>query len=174
MKVKIAFLVLVAFILIFGSVIFSKLMNASSNERKERLVSIAQTQTEIMRITGLAETKTNGSDLQNLNIITKLSVQSSSNDTNELLVKNKIKPESKLLNKGRDSKNDELLTQATNNSSFDSTYRKLLQEQLTKYQSQLKTAFENGTKAQKEVFSEAGQSNTLILEALKRSDTSIQ
>lgn len=168
-KLKILLIVIVTIIFIIGGVILGNILGAEKKAQQERLIEIAQTQTEIIRLATLAENKANGSDLKALNLISKLSVQSSSNEIDNVLKKNKVKVNSKILSKKKNAKNDEMLTQASSTSSFDSVYKKLLIEQISEYQNQLKNAFNGASKSQKEILNEAGLSNTLILDSLNRS-----
>lgn len=166
-KFKLILTGIVAFIVITGGVILGNSLDGPRDAQKDRLIEIAQTQTEIVRLSTIAENKAGAPSTKSLAITTKLSTESSLNQTKEALAKYGVKSDVKLLNQGKNQKSDTLLDEATNNNRFDETYKKLMSEQLANYQKLLKSAFESGSKSEKVVLNSAGVSNTLVLQMIK-------
>jgi len=144
------------------------MLGSGDKVQKERLLEIAQAQTEIVRLSSQASQKAGSIETRSLAITTRLSVQSSANQTTEALTKYGVKANSKMLSKGKNSKSDDLLTEAAKNNRFDETYKQILNEQLSNYQKLLKASFDSGTKKEKVFLGNAGASNTLILGTLQK------
>lgn len=169
MKLKFVVIGIIVVLVMILGVGVSNILSASGNAQKNKLIKLAQTQTEIVRLANAAAIKAATPETKSLAITTQLSVESSGNQTKDALSKYGVKANAKLLSAGKDAKSDATLDEATKTSRYDEAYKKLLSEQLSDYQKQLKSAFDSATKKQKIFLNNAGNSNTLILSTFEQS-----
>ncbi len=167
LKFKLILVAVVAIIVIIVGVIVSNILGSSNDAQKERLIEVAQAQTEIVRVSTTAATKANSSDTKAIAYTNKISVQSAVNQTTAQLSKYGVKTDGKLLGQGKNTETDKLLADAASNNRYDETYKKILAEQLDNYQKLLKGAFESGGKTEKIILNRAASSNTLVVSMLK-------
>lgn len=124
------------------AVVLASLLSSSSKAQTERLLEVAQTQTEILRVAETTQGKISSSDLSELLASTTISTRSGLNDVVRMLGARGIEANDKRLALGEDPKNDETLTQAEQNSRFDEAYKALLEGQLNSYQALIKSAYD--------------------------------
>ena len=167
LKFKLILLAVVAILVIIFGVIVSNILGSSNDAQKERLIEVAQAQTEIVRVSTTAASKANSSDTKAIAYTNKISVQSAVNQTTAQLSKYGVKTDGKLLGQGKNAETDKLLADAASNNRYDETYKKILAEQLDNYQKLLKGAFESGGKTEKVMLNRAASSNTLVVSMLK-------
>lgn len=136
------------FLLIIGWVLLS-LLSAGNGAQNEKLLSLAQQQTEIIRVSNLAENSRSirSTATRNLAVNGSAVMVSSKKDVVALLAKNKMKVKDKQLAGASDSKIDAKLAAATNNNTFDQTFVEIYKGLLQKYQRSVKDAFDSSKSA---------------------------
>ncbi len=164
---KIALVAVVAIIIIIGGVVLGNILGSSSDAQKQRLIELAQSQTEIVRVSTAAATKANSSDTKAIAYTNKISVQSALNQTTAQLSKYNVKSDGKLLGQGKNAETDKLLADAASNNRYDETYKKILAEQLSNYQKLLQNTFESSNRTEKLMINQAANSNTLVISMFK-------
>ncbi len=135
-------LIMVAAALLFVTiaiVIFSLIFGGGGGS-KERLVDIAVTQTELVRVAEIGTNKATGTDAKSLAASVQLTLTSDKASTLEQLKKNGDKVKDKELIVGKNSTTDEKLTTAEQNGTFDAVFTSMIAEMLQKYQVQLEAA----------------------------------
>jgi hypothetical protein len=142
-KMRIIVVAGLAVLLIFGALFVNTLLTSGSKENAQTLLTIAQRQTELVRVASLGVTEARSSTAQNLAQTTKLSIQSDHLSLLNTLKSSDIKINTKLLGGRKDSKTDKLFTQAQQANSFDEVFIKTLQTQLIDYRKDLKQAYDN-------------------------------
>lgn len=148
---RIAIVASILALLIVGYIFLSSFLNRESKAQVDRLIEIGEVQSEMMRISALADKEAKGADAKNLAASTNLAIQSSQQDVKKLL--NGRGVGSKGLDKkfaaGKNPKNDTALTEASRNNRFDETYTTVLNRELVDYQKLLNAAFESGSANEK-------------------------
>lgn len=127
---------------IIVSLIFSKKTNTTT------IVTLAATQTEIVRVSGLLSSgtdQTNVQTIKNYAANVNLSVASQLHSTLQYLARNSVKPGPKLLAVKKNSSTDTAFTTAVQNSTFDTVFVQTLQTELQSYASDLKTYYNNSS-----------------------------
>ncbi len=122
-------------------IIFGTLAKSGGNATED-LITLAQQQTELVRVATIGTTKARGTAAQNLAVTTAATIQSDQTTTLALLQKSKIKVSSKQLLLGKNTKTDLLLTQAEQNNQFDEVFTSQITAQLTAYQKTIKKAYD--------------------------------
>lgn len=148
-------------------IIGMSVLNSSSNAQSQKMLEVAQAQTEILRIADSTNQKISGSELNDVIALTKISTQSSLNDITISVTNNGGKLNEKDLAQGANPKNDEVLTTAEANSKFDEAYSTILKKQLEDYQILLENAASGASEDQKSVLASAYEQAGLLLEELK-------
>lgn len=164
---KLALVAIVTILIIIVGVILGNVLGSSNEAQKQRLIELAQAQTEIVRVSTTASGKLSGTDIRGVAFTNKLSVQSSLNQTTAQLSKYGVKANPKLLGQGKNSETDKLLADASANNRYDETYKKILDEQLDNYQKLLKNSFETESKTEKLMINQAAASNQLVMSMIK-------
>ncbi|MCA9329829.1 hypothetical protein KDA11_04240 [Candidatus Saccharibacteria bacterium] len=140
------------------------MLSSGDKSQSERLLSIAQQQTEIIRVTGLAKNKARSTATQSLASTTSITIQSSKNDITELLKKSRVKVNDKIFNSAIDPRTDETLESASLNNRYDQVFTEIVTAELKSYQLKLKEAFDNtSSKAQKEALEKSYNSVSTLL-----------
>lgn len=127
------------------------------------LLSLAQEQTEIVRIANLAENERTirDSTTSNLASSTSLTVSTSLNQTLGL-IKGK-KPNDKELSLKKSAKTDTLLTTAAANNQYDEVYVGTLKTKLKSYQSDVKKLYTGNNSKNEKAVLESAYNGTVIL-----------
>lgn len=155
------------FVIIIIFMLFS-LLFGGSGANGEKLLEIAQTQTEIIRLTEDARNKARSSTTQNLANTVNMSVTTSKNDLLPIVKKNGGKTDAKLLVLKKSSKADAQLAAALQSNQYDSVFITIITAQLQEYQKQLKDMYPVLSKpADKQVIKTAYDGTTLILTNVK-------
>lgn len=128
-----------------------------------QLLSLAQEQTEIIRVADLAanERAVRSSITQNLAANTSLSVSSSKIQTLALI--SGKKPNEKTLALKKNSKTDALLTSAAANNQYDKVFTDTLTTKLKDYQAELKRLYTNTSNPKEKATLESAYNGTVIL-----------
>ena len=144
-------------LLIIVAVIVNTILSGGSKAQTQRLTEIAQSQSEIIRVSALADKQAKDIATRNFAVNTKLSIQSSQQDTKKLLANRGVKDKglNKVLGASKNSKTDAALAEATKNNRFDETYNVLMTKQLSNYQQLLKSTFAASTPNEKKVLTAA-------------------
>lgn len=138
-------------------------LGSAGKAHKQRLIEIAQTQTEIVRIAEAAEKKVGGRDLLFKISNVKLTVGSSEVEVINALSKRGVKVKDKVLALGQNSKNDAALVEGEQTGRFDDTYQALLDEQLTNYRLRLQSAYDSSSPAEQQIIESAFNQIELLL-----------
>lgn len=109
------------------------------------MTTVAQDQTELVRVAHLADTKATAQGVANVSTNAGLSLASAQQQLLDYLAKNGLKLDKKQLSLKLDKRTDTQLQTAAAASNFDSTFVSVLETQLTTYQRDLKTAYSNTT-----------------------------
>ena len=136
--------------LIFAISIVMRFLGNAGKAETQTLVSIAQKQQEIIRISGLGLQKSRTPQVRHLAINAQLSLMSGQAPLLASIKGAGQKVDNKLLDKGKNSKTDLLLNEAAQNNNFDAVFARILQESLEDYQRALKTAYNNAGPKTKE------------------------
>jgi hypothetical protein len=160
-------------ILIFGagiilllmliSIVFS-FLNSAGSAQKDKLLELAQTQQEIIRVAEAAEEKIGDRNLLFKANSVRLAVSSSQQDIIAALAARGEKKIDKRLAAGLNPQNDAVLLEGEQNGNFDETYRALLQQQLNNYGLQLQAAHEGSTKSEKQAIEKAYSQLEILIE----------
>ena len=113
------------------------LLTSGGKANQALLLSIAQKQTELIRIADLGAQKAHTTATKNLAVTTAASLTT---DQNALLGVMSPKPKAKDLALGKNSNTDKLLTTADQNNQFDEVFVTEIQKELLSYQKLLKQA----------------------------------
>lgn len=130
-----------AAILVIIGIMFMNLVFGGSKGPTEQLLKLAQTQTEIVRISDLGVQKAKGTEARNLAITTKLSLSTQLAETTERLGTLGKKVNSKELALGQNPQTDTALDTAEQASRFDEEFLKVLNSQLADYQTSLQSTY---------------------------------
>lgn len=164
---RIAIAVSILVLIIISYVLLSSFLGRENKAQVDRLVEVGEVQSELVRISALAEKEAKGTKAQNLAANTSLSLQSSQQDIKKLL--NGRGVGSKGLDKrfaaGKNAKTDTTLTEASQNNRFDETYTTVVNKELADYQKLLNAAFESGTANEKKSLQTLFQNAKLLSEA---------
>lgn len=124
-------------LLIILGLIFLSILGSSNKGPKDDLLSLAQQQTEIIRIATLGQQKANQPETKSLAVTAEYTVMSQQAEIQSLAKKAGVKVGQKELNAGKDTKTDATLTTAEQNNQFDATFTALLKTQLLAYRRRL-------------------------------------
>lgn len=140
-------------LLIILIVVAMQFLNSGSKAQTQRLVEIAQTQSEIIRVSAVGEQKGKDLNTRALALNTKFSIESSQLEVKQALKKHGVndKQLAKTLGALKNKKTDSALDEATRNNRFDETFNALLAKQLGDYQKLLKGASKGANKSEKTV-----------------------
>jgi hypothetical protein len=117
------------------------LLGGSNKGLEPSLLTVAQQQTEIVRVAALQTDNLTSSTTKGFVLNTKLSMQTAQSDYLAFLSKNGSGINSKQLGGAQNPQTDATLTSAQANGSLDSTLTSILQDDLTQYQQTIKTAY---------------------------------
>lgn len=163
--------VVVGFVLLIVLIVIGfSFLNSAGKAQNQKMLEVTQTQTEILRVADATNEKVSGVSLLNVISNTKLSVQSSLNETIAALNKRGIKPKEKELAMGQNANNDKLLTSAEQNSKFDETYKAILKQQLENYKVQLQGAAGGANPDERAILASAYEQSDLLLKQLKSTE----
>lgn len=150
------------FLIIVFIFLFS-ILNRASNAQKDKLISLAQTQTEIVRVAKIAEDQSDNLDTRAFAVNTKLTLQSDLQDTEQSLAKRGVKLKDKTLALKKDESIDKKLEEAANNNQFDETFVPLVQDKLRQYQSMAKEVYNGAASSEKPIVRQNYEDVVLLL-----------
>lgn len=140
--------------------VIASILSGGDKDQTKRLTEIAQAQSEIIRVSALGKENAKDTKAQALAINTNVSVLSSQQEVKKLLNTRGVKEKaiSKELAASKNSKNDQALDEAKKNNRYDETLITILNKQLTDYQTLLKSAYDSGTKKERDTLTKAFES----------------
>ncbi len=130
-------------LLIVAASFILNLLGSGSKKARLELITVAQKQTELIRIADIGMKKARNSEAKNLAITTKLTIMSEQPVLVSTINKLGKKVDTKQLVLGKNTKTDQLLTQAEQSNNFDDVFIKEIQSELTDYAKATKTAYNN-------------------------------
>lgn len=144
-------------LLIIIVVIFSTILGSGAKAQKQRYVEIAQKQTELIRISTIADKKAKGLATRSYALTTRMGLESSQKKTSDILAKRGVKAKelAKVLPAGKNDKSDAALDEAEKNNRFDETFLQLMESELTNYQKLLEAASGSASKSEKQALQQA-------------------
>lgn len=171
MAVRIAVVVIGLMLLIIAFTTINSLISRSANAQTDRLIEVAQAQTEIMRVSRIAEDDATDLKTRTYAYNVSLSTDSSLRQVKGLLQKRGKSEKSlaKTLAAGKNAKTDAALEEAKKNNRFDDTFLALMNNEIVDYQKLIQTAYENGNNTEKKTLTASFES-TKYLVAKKTDD----
>jgi hypothetical protein len=142
-------LVVVVIVIIVGIIaaVANSFLTKDSQAQTQRLLEIAQTQSELIRVSSIAKNKARDLDTRNFALNTQLTVQTSQQQVIKALNGRGVKSKglNKQLGAKKNPKTDAALDEATKNNRFDATYIAILNKQIADYQKLLQGAYSGST-----------------------------
>lgn len=147
-------------LLIIGLIVLSLF---SGNGNNDKLLTLAQEQTEIIRVADLArnERTIRDSTTKNLASSASLSVGSSRQKVLSLLSGKKVND--KTLSLKKSAKTDTELTTAATNNQYDEVFTQILTDELKTYQTNVKQLYTNSKNTEEKAILEEAYNGTVIL-----------
>ena len=138
---------------IIAATIINSFLSRDAKAHNQRLTEIAQTQSEIVRVSALAAKDGKSQGTRNYALNTKLSVQSSQQELRKALNRRGVKDKSinKKLADSKNTKNDETLKEGGLNNRYDETFTALVNKQLADYQKLIQAAYQSSNTSEKKV-----------------------
>lgn len=168
-KMMVMFIVFSLLVIIIAFAALSALIGSGSNTQKQNLVDMRLQQTEIIRVSEMANDKESASDFtKNLALNIKLTILSHEQDTMSLLGKRgQDKVDAKILASSSNPKTDTLLNDAARQNKFNETYRNTLKSLLEQYQKNLQKSYDSGNKNEQAQLKEMYDETKNLLETIK-------
>lgn len=137
------------FILMIVAFIVMRLMGAGGADfDKKAMLSVAQDQTEIVRLADRGLEEASAQSTKNLSITVKLGVQSEQNKLLEYLASAGYTPKPKDLALKHNAQTDTQLDQAKSSSTFDTAFTGVIKQSLETYKADLTAAYNSAKDAQ--------------------------
>jgi flagellar basal body-associated protein FliL len=153
-------------VLIIIALVLSSLFSSASNAQKDRLIELAQTQTEIVRVAAIADKQSADIDTRASAVTARFAVETDLQETNQMLEARGTELNSKILSLKENEKTDSLLEEAFANNRFDETFNSVLEQQLEDYQSLVQAAYSSGSSGEKAILQQNYEDISLLLERL--------
>jgi hypothetical protein len=115
----------------------------------DRLVRVAQSQQELIRIATIGEKQANSSEVKDIALTARVSVQGSLNQTQQLIAARDLKLSKAQLDGAKNTATDTKLTTARQNNQFDEVFKQHYLQQITSYQRLLSSTYD-ATKSNQE------------------------
>lgn len=145
MKQRLLIVLVGGLVLLTIIIVVFAMLSGSGGSSVDNLTSLAQQQTEIARIADIGVQKSTSDATKNLAYTTKLSLLSSQQQTVAFLAKKGKKLNEKTLALKKNSTTDQRLSDAESNNTFDETFTKLLNDELTSYRTAVQAEFKTST-----------------------------
>lgn len=165
MKMRIIVVAIGAILLIIIGIVVASLLGSAGNAQKQRYIEIAQKQTEIVRISTLADKKAKNLSTRSFAATTQLAISTDQRKFTAALATRgvKEKDQNKLLPLGKNDKTDSALDEAEKNGRYDETFRQILEGEIASYQKLLNGAASGASNAERPILETAFKnSNTLL------------
>lgn len=161
--------ILVGIVILISLIMFGmNLLGSSKQKNINQLVTVAQKQTELIRVTEIGIKKAKTKEAKDLAMTTKLTLISQQSVLSDAVKKAGSKLDSKVLVLGKDSKTDQLLTQAEQSNNFDKVFLEKLKSELTEYAQSVKNAYDTTTSTKTKEALEIQFNNAVILSDFKK------
>lgn len=144
-RTKILLMIIVVVVLAIGAVLAYSFISGRGKASNKSLITIAQKQTEIIRIAGIGKQKATSPDTKALAAIIESSVTSSEVQFANLIKAKGGKTTPQILTEAKDPFADTKLNSASVNNTFDDTFKEVITAKLEDYQLALKTLFDQTT-----------------------------
>lgn len=155
--VGIVFIVIVLFGFIF------RMVGSNPNFDKASMLSIAQDQTELIRLTSLGTESSTSQKLKNFSVTARMSLKSDQQQLLTYLSESGYSPDPKQLPLKQDPATDNQLSAAVSSSTFDVTYDGIMERALQNYMTNLSNAYDSsGENTQKVLKSNYNHANLLL------------
>jgi preprotein translocase subunit YajC len=146
--------IVLIFILLIA-VMFAASSQKSTNEFNDRLVSLAQAQTEILRISSLAETQNTDENTKTIAVNISETISADKNALLETLKTKGVTIEDGSLEANKNPQTDSVLVESLGNGQFDETFKSIMEENLLSYQTQLFNLANQASGSDKELLNKA-------------------
>lgn len=165
MAVRIAVVVFGLMLLIIAFTVINSFISRSSNAQTDRLIEVAQAQTEIMRVSRIAEDDASDLKTRTYAYNVSLSTDSSLRQVKSLLQKRGKNEKSlaKTLGAGKNAKTDAALEEAKKNNRFDDTFLALMNNEIVDYQKLIQAAYESGNNTEKKTLTTSFESTKYLV-----------
>lgn len=158
------------FILVLVVVIFMNVVFGGSNN-STGFVSLAQQQNELVRVAGIGTQQAQSQDTKDFAKAAQLSILSAQQQTLTLLQEHGTKVKPKELALKQNAQTDAAINSAVAASSFDATFKPIMESELRSYAASLKQAFLKTSKpAERQMLSNDYDDAQLLLEQLSKAD----
>lgn len=152
-------------LLIGGFFVASLLFKTPDNA--QRLLAVATTQQELIRVSDLGSKNVDDSRLQNFALTSKLSLTSSQQQLVSFLGKIGTEVDPKVLSASADNRTDAALKASESANTYDSTFASIMQRNLKKYEGSLKQAIQASTsRSEKELLLKQHAGALLLMKQL--------
>lgn len=154
-RIIIALVGLVLLITVFA--IIMSFLNNSSEGKTKQYIELGQQQTELIRLSAVAQQKSKSLETRSYASTIKLSMTSSQSTMNDLIQSHGVSARdlSAQLTNSKNAKSDTILDEAEKNGRFDTTFRELINSQLLNYQKQLSALASSSSAKEKTILQEA-------------------
>lgn len=161
--IGVVFLAICAVIIAILIAIPIYLNKQAEGEQTERIISLSQTQTEIIRISDLAQNQAEQEAVKSRASEISTTFQDQLDQTLGLLSARGVNTDSIFLSAKEDSQTDSQIVASIQAGNFDSVFSGTIDEMLLNYQRELFEVQSNSSEKEKEVFSRAyAQTNSLL------------
>ena len=151
-------------LMIIAVVLMGILRGGGSN--KEALLSVAQDQTELLRIAEAAKQNIKLEENKDFNATLKLSVKSQQTELSNYMATSKIKIDAKSLALKQSAQTDQRLTAGASSSTYDTVYKSVMNDALKVYQADLSTAYEGAGQTGKNILRSQYDAAGLLIKQL--------
>lgn len=166
-KQRIMIVVGLGVVLLIVGIIVSSFLFGGSNDSATRTLKLAQTHTELIRISELGMDKARGQAAKNLATTTNLTLLSEQSAIVSIAEKDQ-EITKKILSFGQNSDTDDTLTEAEQRSQFDEVFIELLVKEMEAYRQELEAAYDaSNSNANKQTYQKLYDSLNKIIETTK-------
>lgn len=156
-----------ATVLLIVALVLMAIINSAGSAGRENLITAAQQQAELIRISKLGQDRARDTAAKNLAVTVNLSLQSDQTALLAELKKQGVKMDAKKLALGKKASTDTLLTNAEQSNKFDDVFIQTMQAQLKQYQQTLNTAYGSTDKAKLQTLLKQQYVNAQLLASSK-------
>lgn len=166
MKMRIIVVAVGAVLLLIAAIVVISLLGSAGKAAKADLITAAQQQTELIRVSKFGADRARGASAKNLAMTTSLTMQSGQAKLVAAMKKQGVKVSPEELAAGKNTRTDAALTAAEQSNRFDEAFTEQIQKQLVAYQSALKAAHDKASNQQlKQVLAEQFDNADLLVTA---------
>ena len=166
--VKLLVIVGALFVVMILAVVVMNLLGGGGGTNKTALLSVAQDQTEIIRLADSGLESSVGQANKNFAVNLKLATSTQKTDLLTYMDSKGIKPKDKDLGLKQSASNDTVLANAKSSSTFDSAFKSVMRENLLTYQKDLNAAYGDADQAGQQVLKADFNATQLLLTQLSQ------